>query len=99
MNMQALMKQAQKLQKDMLSAKEEIDNTLFTGENSLVKVTMKGTREVIKVEISSEDSLDKDDIEMLEDLIMVAINDAMKQIDNEVEQNLGKYTKGMPGLF
>ena len=43
--------------------------------------------------------LDKDDIEMLEDLIMVAINDAMKQIDNEVEQNLGKYTKGMPGLF
>ena len=36
---------------------------------------------------------------MLEDLIMVAINDTMKQIDNEVEQNLGKYTKGMPGLF
>lgn len=99
MNMQALMKQAQKLQKDMLSAKEEIDNTLFTGENSLVKVTMKGTREVIKVEISSEDSLDKDDIEMLQDMILVAVNEATSKIDKMTEEKLGKYGNSMPGLF
>ncbi len=99
MNMQALMKQAQKLQKDMLSAKEEIDNTLFTGENSLVKVTMKGTREVIKVEISSEDSLDKDDIEMLQDMILVAVNEASSKIDKMTEEKLGKYGNSMPGLF
>ena len=96
MNMQALMKQAQKLQKDMLSAKEEIDNTLFTGENSLVKVTMKGTREVIKVEISSEDSLDKDDIEMLQDMILVAVNEASSKIDKMTEEKLGKYGNSMP---
>ena len=99
MNMQALMKQAQKLQKDMLSAKEEIDNTLFTGENSLVKVTMKGTREVIKVEISSEDSLDKDDIKMLQDMILVAVNEASSKIDKMTEEKLGKYGNSMPGLF
>ena len=99
MNMQALMKQAQKLQKDMLSAKEEIDNTLFTGENSLLKVTMKGTREVIKVEISSEDSLDKDDIEMLQDMILVAVNEASSKIDKMTEEKLGKYGNSMPGLF
>ena len=99
MNMQALMKQAQKLQKDMLSAKEEIDNTLFTGENSLVKVTMKGTREVIKVEISSEDSLDKDEIEMLQDRILVAVNEASSKIDKMTEEKLGKYGNSMPGLF
>ena len=99
MNMQALMKQAQKLQKDMLSAKEEIDNTLFTGENSLVKVTMKGTREVIKVEISSEDSLDKDDIEMIQDMILVAVNEASSKIDKMTEEKLGKYGNSMPGLF
>ena len=99
MNMQALMKQAQTLQKDMLSAKEEIDNTLFTGENSLVKVTMKGTREVIKVEISSEDSLDKDDIEMLQDMILVAVNEASSKIDKMTEEKLGKYGNSMPGLF
>ena len=44
MNMQALMKQAQKLQKDMMTSKSEIDNTEFTGESSLVKVTVKGTK-------------------------------------------------------
>lgn len=99
MNMQALMKQAQKLQKDMLSAKEEIDNTLFVGENSLVKITMKGTREVIKVEINSEESLDKDDIEMLQDMVLVAINDATAKIDKMTEEKLGKYSNSMPGLF
>lgn len=99
MNMQALMKQAQKLQKDMLSAKEEIDNTLFVGENSLVKITMKGTREVVKVEINSEESLDKDDIEMLQDMVLVAINEATSKIDKMTEEKLGKYGNSMPGLF
>ena len=57
MNMQAMLKQSQALQKDMLKAKEEIDNTEFTGESSLVKVTVMGTKEVVKVEINAK-SLD-----------------------------------------
>lgn len=98
MNIQAIMKQAQKLQNDMMTEKNKIDNKEFVGKSSFVTVTLKGTKKVESIKIEQEE-LDKDDIEMLEDLIMVAINDAMKQIDNEVEQNLGKYTKGMPGLF
>ena len=98
MNIQAMMKQAQKLQNDMMTEKNKIDNKEFVGKSSFVTVILKGTKKVESIKIEQEE-LDKDDIEMLEDLIMVAINDAMKQIDNEVEQNLGKYTKGMPGLF
>ena len=98
MNLQAMMKQAQRLQKDMLSEKEKIDNTIFTGKSSIVEATLKGTKEVIGVKILA-DSLDGDDIEMLQDMIMVAINDAMKQIDKETENKMGKYTQGMPGLF
>ena len=82
----------------MMKAKEEIDYTVFTGKSSFVTVEVKGTKEVQKVKIDAE-QIDKDDIEMLEDMIQVAINDANKQIDEETERKMGKYTKGMPGLF
>lgn len=98
MNIQAMMKQAQKLQKEMMNAKEEIDNKIFIGKASLVTVEVKGDKNIKKVSIDA-DSLEKDDIEMLEDMILVAINDAMNQIDKETEQKMGKYTQGMPGLF
>ena len=98
MNIQAMMKQAQKLQKDMMKQKEEIDNMTFIGKSSFVTVEMNGTKEILKVKIDSE-NLEKDDIEMVEDMIMVATNDAMKQVDKVTEEKLGKYTQGMPGLF
>ena len=97
MNMQAMLKQAQALQKDMLKAKDEIDNTEFTGESSFVKVTLKGTKEVVSVEIDAE-SLDKDDIEALQDMIVVAINIANKKIDDMTEKKMGKFGN-IPGLF
>ena len=75
------MKQAQSLQKDMLKEQEKINSTIFEGESSLVKVTVKGTKEVVKVEINAKDGLDADDIEMLQDMIMVAINQANDKID------------------
>ncbi|MBQ3468913.1 MAG: YbaB/EbfC family nucleoid-associated protein [Bacilli bacterium] len=99
MNMQALMKQAQNLQKDMMKAKEEIDKKEFTGESALVKVTIMGTKEVKKIEISKESDLSVDDLEMLEDMILVAINDAMKKIDDETEQKMGKFSSMLPGGF
>ncbi len=98
MNMQAMLKQAQALQKDMLKIKNEIDSTEFVGESSLVKVTLKGTREAVKVEISKDSDLDKDDLEVLEDMIVVAINDANKKIDDMTEKKMGKYSN-IPGLF
>ena len=98
MNIQAMMKQAQKLQNDMLKEKKQIDEKIFEGKSSFVTVKVKGTKEEIEVKIDA-DNLEKDDIEMLQDMILVAINDANNQIDNETEQKMGKYTKGMPGLF
>ncbi|MDD2434632.1 MAG: YbaB/EbfC family nucleoid-associated protein [Bacilli bacterium] len=98
MNMQAMMKQAQKLQKDMMNEKEAIDKMKFKGISSFVTVLMKGTKEVINVKIDN-DSIDNDEIEMLEDMIMVAVNDAIRQIDAITEEKMGKYTQGMPGLF
>ena len=97
MNMQAMLRQAQQMQKDMLKVKNEIDNTEYTGESSFVKVTLKGTKKVEKVEIDSE-SLDKDDIEALEDMLVVAINDAQKKIDTDTEKKMGKFGN-IPGLF
>lgn len=97
MNMQAMLRQAQQMQKDMLKIKSEIDNNEYTGESSFVKVTLMGTKKLVKVEIDS-DSLDKDDIEALEDMLVVAINDAQKKIDADTEKKMGKFGN-IPGLF
>lgn len=99
MNMQALMKQAQNLQKEMMKSKEEIEKSEFVGESSLVKITMKGTREVISVEISKESDLSAEDLEMLQDMILLAVNDANKKIDEFTEKKMGKFGNSMPGLF
>lgn len=97
MNMQAMLRQAQQMQKDMLKAQEEINNTDFIGQNGLVKVTVSGDKKVKNVEIDK--NFEIDDVDMVQDMIVVAINDAMSQIDKVTEQKLGKYTKGVPGLF
>lgn len=97
MNMQAMLRQAQQMQKDMLKAKDEIDKTEFTGESSFVKVTLMGNKTVKQVEIDAE-NLDKDDVEALEDMLVVAINDAQKKIDAETEKKMGRFGN-IPGLF
>ncbi len=98
MNIQAMMKQAQKMQRDMMNAKDEIDKMEFTSKNSFLTVNGNGKKEITSVKIDM-DKLDKEDIEMLEDMILVAVNNAMNEIDKVTEQKMGKYTKGMPGLF
>ncbi len=98
MNIQAMMKQAQKLQKDMINSKKEIDEMRFTGKSSFVTVVVKGTKEIEKIKIDTE-NIEKDEVEMLEDMILVATNDALKQVDKVTEEKMGKYTQGMPGLF
>lgn len=96
MNIQALMKQAQSLQKDMMKAKEEIDNMTFTGNSSFVTVTVKGDKTVEKVTINNDD-ISSDDKEMIEDMLVVALNDAFKQIDKVTEEKMGKFSNMMPG--
>lgn len=95
MNIQALMKQAQTLQKDMMKAKEEIDNMTFIGESSFVKVEVKGTKEVVKVTINED--ISNDDKEMIEDMIVVALNQAFSEVDKTTEQKMGKFNNMMPG--
>ncbi len=96
MNMQAMLRQAQQMQKQMLAEQDKINNSTFCGENGLVKVTMSGSKRITKVEIKKEEDFSSDDLEMLEDMIMVAVNDCLGQIDKETEAKLGKYTKGLP---
>ena len=98
MNIQAMMKQAQKLQKEMMEEKEKIDNMEFESSNSFVTIKANGKKEIVEVKVN-KDNLDKDDIEMLQDIILVAANNCFKQIDQETEKKMGKYTQGMPGLF
>jgi hypothetical protein len=98
MNIQAMMKQAKQLQNDMMKTKKEIDDTIYTGKSSFVTATVKGTKEVVSITIDNND-LTSEDIEMLQDMIVVAINDANKQVDADIDSKLGKYTQGMPGLF
>lgn len=97
MNMQAMLKQAQALQKDMMKSKEEIDSMEFVGESSFVTATVQGTKEVKSIKINAE-SLDAEDIEALEDMIVIAINEANKKVDEETEKKMGKFGN-IPGLF
>ena len=97
MNMNQILKQAQAMQKDMMKAQEEVGKMTFTASKDLVTVEVNGNRKVTKVTLSED--IDADDIEMLEDMIMIATNDALSQAEAEMEKKLGKYSKGMPGLF
>lgn len=96
MNMQAMLKQAQKLQSDMMKSQEEIYGMSFTGKASNVSITINGKGEVTNVEFNF-DEIEKDDLEMLQDMTMVAFNDAKKQLDKVTEEKMGAYTKGLPG--
>lgn len=98
MNMQAMLKQAQAMQKDMLKAKEEIDNTEFVGSSSLVTAKVMGTKEVTSIEFNLDDDFSIDDIDMLQDMIVVAINEANKKVDEATEKKMSKYGN-IPGLF
>lgn len=98
MNMQAIMRQAQNLQKEMMKTKEKIDNTEFEGTSSFVTVKINGKKEVLDINIDVE-SLDKEEVEMLQDMLLVALNQANKKVDEYTEQKMSKYGNMMPGLF
>lgn len=98
MNMQQIMRQAQKMQRDITQKKEEIDGMDFTGKSEWIEVTFNGKREIKAFKILKEGVIDEDDKEMLEDMIMLAIKDVFVKIDKETEAKLGSYAN-MSGLF
>ena len=97
MNIQNLMAQAQRVQKDLERANNEIENTVFEGVSGAVKVTISGKNEVKSGVITDDNILN--DKEMLEDMILIAVNDGLKKISKMKEEKMGKYTGGLGGLF
>lgn len=99
---QQMLKQIRQMQEDIKKVQAEINASTFYGQagGSVVKVAVKGTKKVEAIEIKKEE-IDLDDIEMLQDLIVAALNDAFNKVDRELEETLGSITKGMniPGLF
>ena len=103
-NMANLMKQAQKMQRQMEEQAKELETKEFsaTAGGGAVKVTVSGKREILSVELQ-EEVVDPDDIEMLEDLIVAAVNEALRQVDEASSSVMNKLTGGLgggkPGLF
>ena len=100
MNIQNLMREAQKVQKELQKTQKDLENTDYEGNSSLVKIVLNGNKEMKSITIDkSTDLSDSDDLEMLEDMIIVAYNDASKKVDSDKESKLGKYGNGLSGLM
>lgn len=98
-NMNNLMKQAQKMQKQMEETTKELEAAEYTGTagGGVVKVTVTGAKEVISVKLE-EEVVDPDDIEMLEDLIVAAANDALRQMEEASASKMARITGGLGGM-
>ena len=100
-NMQAMLKQAQKMQEDIEAKKNELEakEYVVTSGRGMVEITMTGKHEVKAIGINPE-VVDPEDVEMLEDMLVAALNEATRQIDEEAERELDSVTGGLniPGL-
>ena len=98
-NMNNLMKQAQKMQKQREENQKALEEKEFTATagGGAVEVTISGKKEVTKVKIS-EDAVDPDDVEMLEDLIMAATNEALRKVEDEAAKAMGKLAGGLGSM-
>ncbi|WP_047769241.1 MULTISPECIES: YbaB/EbfC family nucleoid-associated protein [Limosilactobacillus] len=96
MNMQQMMKQAKAMQKKMMAEHEELAKQEFVGKapDDMVIATFNGDKQLLDLKINKE-AVDPDDIDMLQDLVVAAVNDGMKKVDDATQQKLGKYTRGM----
>ena len=101
-NMNSMIKKAQKMQEDMANLQKELEEKTYdiTSGGGAVKVTITGKREIKAIELKPE-VVDPDDIEMLEDLLVASVNEAIRKVDDVSEQEMSKITGGidMPGLF
>jgi DNA-binding YbaB/EbfC family protein len=100
--MNQLMKQAKKMQEEILRAQQELSQKVVEGTagGGAVKVQLSGAKQMVGITID-KDVVNPDDVEMLQDLILAAFQDASARVDQMMEAELGKYTRGLniPGLF
>ena len=99
MNQAAMMKQAQKLQQEMLRMQQEQESKTFTAKagGGMVAATVNGKHELTNLEINPE-AVDPDDVDMLQDMIIAAVNEAMRIADTEAANNMSRLTGGLGGL-
>lgn len=99
MNIKQLMKQAQQMQEQMQRQMSAI-NVEGTAGGGMVKASMNGNKELLAITIEKE-AVDPDDVEMLQDLIKAAVNEAARKVDEEMQSSMGAMTGGMkiPGMF
>ncbi|MGI6263244.1 MAG: YbaB/EbfC family nucleoid-associated protein [Succiniclasticum sp.] len=100
-NMQGMLQKVQKMQAQMQQAQEELQARTFTGTagGGVVKVVVTGKKELQSITLDPQ-AVDPDDVEMLQDLIVAAVNEAMKEVDRVSEEEMGKITGGvkLPGM-
>ena len=100
-NMQQMMKQAKMMQKKMAEVQEELKNMEFEASagGGAVKAKVNGDQEILEIKLNNE-MIDADDLDMVEDMVMVAVNDALKQSKDETKNRMAGLTGGMniPGL-
>ena len=102
MNINALMQQAQKMQQQMAKKQKELESKEyeFSSNGGAIKIKMLGSKQITSLEID-EDLIDKDEKEMLQDMLIVAINEAINKIEDDFNAVMGSATGGMkiPGMF
>jgi DNA-binding YbaB/EbfC family protein len=101
-NMNNLLKQAQKMQQQMQKMQEELENKKFEASvgGGAITAVANGKRQIVDISIK-QDVVDPDDVEMLQDLVITAVNEALKKAEEETAKEMGKLTGGMniPGMF
>lgn len=99
MNQAAMMKQAQKMQRDLLQMQEELEQQTYTAAagGGVVKATVSGKREVTEIIIDPE-AVDPDDVEMLQDMVAAAVNEALRKAEEASAQSMSRLTGGFGGL-
>ena len=101
-NQQAMIRQAQKMQQEMMRMQEEQEKKTFSAKagGGMVTATVNGKHEVVALEINP-DAVDPDDVEMLQDMVIAAVNEAMRAAETEAANNMSRLTGGMNlgGLF
>ena len=102
MNQAAMMKQVQKMQQDMIRMQEEMENKTYTAAagGGMVKATVNGKHQLMALEIK-EEAVDPDDVEMLQDMVIAAVNEAIREADTDSANNMSRLTGGLNlgGLF
>lgn len=99
MNMQNLMAQAQRMQKDIQKKQEEINKTEYESTSGAVNLKINGKKELVSINIDKTIIKDSDDIEALEDMLKIAFNEAINKVNKDTENKMGVYAKGLNGLF